>query len=75
MAKRYDFEFYTINSNGDWSLYLIKTTSLSGRRSFLKDLKSDGYVYNRIQKAYFQTCSAFAYDTPARFAFIITPHK
>lgn len=74
MARFYDFEFYTINSRGDWQLYLIKTTSLLGRRSFLKDLKSDGYVYNRSRKAYFQTCPAFANDKPARFAFIITPH-
>lgn len=73
-TKQYDFEFYTINNNGDWLLYLIKTTSLLGRRSLLQDLKSDGYVYNRNQKAYFQTCPAFSFDKPARFAFIIRPH-
>lgn len=73
MARFYHFEFYTINSKGDWSLYLIKTTSLLGRRSLLHDLKCDGYVYNRSRKAYFQTCPAFASNKPARFAFIIVP--
>lgn len=73
MARFYHFEFYTINSNGDWLLYLTKSTTLLGRRSLLKDLKSDGYVYNRRRKAYFQTCPAFANNKPAHFAFIITP--
>lgn len=73
--KLYDFEFYTINSNGDWSLYLIKTTTLLGRRSFLHDLKCDGYVYDRARNAYFQTCPAFSFDKPARFAFTVRLHK
>ena len=75
MTKFYDFEFYTINSHGDWLLYRTKTTSSIGRGFLLKDLKRDGYVYNRTRKAYFQTCPAFANNKPARFAFIIIPLK
>lgn len=73
MARFYEFAFYTINHDGDWHLFLTKTTSLLGRRSLLKDLKCDGYVYNRARKAYFQTCPAFSNNKPARFACIITP--
>lgn len=73
MAKFYDFEFYRINSYGDWKLYRTKTTSSIGRRFLLQDLKMDGYVYNRSRKAYFQTCPAFANNTPVRYACIIIP--
>ena len=75
MIKQYDFEFYTISPEGDWSLYLIKTTSLSGRRTMLKNLKSDGYVYHRADNAYFKAFPASSDDKPSLFAFIIRLHK
>lgn len=68
MARFYEFDFYTINSQGDWQLYLSKTTTLLGRRSLLKELKNDGYVYNRNRHAYFMNVGL-----PSRFAFIIIP--
>ena len=72
MAKFYEFSFYTINSHGDWLLYLTKLTGPLGRSSLLKHLKSDGYVYNRSRKAYFQTCPASANNKPVHFACVIT---
>lgn len=75
MEKRYDFEYYTITSNGDWSLYLIKNVGVSGRRDLLSDLKRSGYKYVRKQKAYFQTIQEFGEIEPLRFAVIITLHK
>lgn len=68
MARFYEFGFYTINHNGDWHLYLTKTTGVLGRRSLLKELKLDGYVYNRNRRAYFLNIGL-----PSRFAFVITP--
>ena len=73
MERFYRFEFYRINSHGDWLLYRSTTTSSLFRNLLLKELKSDGYVYNRSRKVYFQTCPAFANNKPARFAFIVTP--
>lgn len=75
MEKRYDFEFYTINPQGDWSLYLIKNTSVLGRRDLLYVLKRAGYRYDRKQKAYFQTLQEFGETDPLRLAVIITLHK
>lgn len=75
MTKRYDFEFYTINPKGDWSLYLIKNTNVLGRRDLLYLLKRSGYKYDRKQKAYFQTLQEFDVPDPLRFAVVITLHK
>lgn len=75
MDKRYDFEFYTINPKGDWSLYLIKNTGVLGRRDLLRKLKLDGYVYDRSQRAYFQDVVPFLGAPSSRFAVVITLHK
>lgn len=74
MTKHYDFEFYSINPTGDWSLYLIKHTDLKGRRDLLRNLKEDGYVFDRSQNAYFKELGS-SYVDPVRFAFVITLHK
>lgn len=75
MRKLYDFEYYTINSKGDWSLYLVRNTGVAGRHILLHDLKRSGYKYDRKQKAYFQTIQEFGEIEPLRFAVIITLHK
>lgn len=75
MDKHYDFEFYTINPNGDWSLYLIKNTGVLGRRDLLRKLKFDGYVFDRSQNAYFKDLEQFVGEPSSRFAVVITMHK
>lgn len=75
MEKRYDFEFYTINPLGDWSLFLIKNTGLTGRRYLLRKLKLDGYVFDRSQNAYFKDLEHFVGEPSSRFAVVITLHK
>ena len=70
MEKCYHFDFYIITPDGDWKLYLIKTTSVLGRRSLLNQLKSEGYVYDRKHRAYFQSLAP-----KTRFAVFITLFK
>ena len=75
MDKRYDFEFYTINPKGDWSLYLIKNTGVAGRRDLLRKLKLDGYVFDRLQNAYLKDLEQLVGEPSVRFAVVITLHK
>ena len=75
MLKRYDFEFYSISPKGDWSLYLIKNTGVSGRRDLLRKLKLDGYSFDRSQNAYFKDLEQLEGEPSSRFAVVITLHK
>lgn len=57
MVKRYLFEYYVILPDGTWSLYKNVRLDPWAKRVTLKELKRDGFVYDRHQKAYFRGLS------------------
>lgn len=54
MEKRYYFEYYVILPDGSWSLYKDVRLDPWAKRVALKELKRDGFVYDRSKKAYFR---------------------
>ena len=63
MIKRYLFEYYVILPDGTWSLYKNIRLDSRAKRVTLKELKRDGFVYDRRQKTYFRDLSIPYDDT------------
>lgn len=53
MRKRYLVQCYVVLDDGIWVLKETKRVDINGKKYLLVDLKRKGYVYNRVEKAYF----------------------
>lgn len=53
MIRRYLFSCYVVLEDGVWVLKESKRVDINGKNSLLADMKRKGYVYNRVEKAYF----------------------